>query len=110
MSGSDYRSKSDSKSASGGPDSGRPDSGGPAAAGGGRLIILALLLVGLAALLAGGWIWQQLGPVALSVHGWLAIAAGVAGSLLLGGGLMWLSFFSARSGHDERVRDHDPLA
>jgi len=100
MSGSDYRSKSDSKSAS----------GGPAAAGGGRLIILALLLVGLAALLAGGWIWQQLGPVALSVHGWLAIAAGVAGSLLLGGGLMWLSFFSARSGHDDRVRDHDPLA
>ncbi len=75
-----------------------------------RLVIGALLLVGLGAGLAGLWIWQQLGPVSLSVHGWLAIAAGVAGSLLLGGGLMWLSFFSARSGHDERVRDHDPLA
>jgi hypothetical protein len=87
------------------------DSGSPPASAVGKwLIIAALLLVGLAAGLAGLWIWQQLGPVSLSVHGWLAIAAGVVGSLLLGGGLMWLSFFSARSGHDERVRDHDPLA
>lgn len=74
-----------------------------------RLIIFSLLVTAILAVAAGIYIWQQMGPVALSMHGWLAISAGILGSLLLGGGLMWLSFFSARSGHDETVRDHDPL-
>ena len=33
--------------------------------------------------------------------GWIALIAGSVGMVVLGGGLMALSFYSARSGHDE---------
>ena len=45
----------------------------------------------------------------MSIHGWIAMVAGVVISLLLGGGLMALSFYSSRHGYDDRVpRDEPP--
>jgi hypothetical protein len=66
-----------------------------------------LLIVALGALLAAS-VWQ-VGPLfaayahEISIHGWIALAAGTIVSLALGGGLMALSFFSARRGYDERA-------
>ncbi len=41
----------------------------------------------------------------LSWHGWLAMGLGVTLTAALGGGLMYLVFYSARHGHDDI--DHD---
>lgn len=40
---------------------------------------------------------------AMSVHGWIALAAGSVLSILVGGGLMALVFYSARKGYDDRL-------
>jgi hypothetical protein len=78
-----------------------------------KTLLLALVL---AALLAGAVIavapaFARHGAL-LSVHGWIALAAGVLVSLVLGGGLMALSFYSSRRGYDERAQwqsqDEDP--
>jgi hypothetical protein len=66
---------------------------------------LALILV-LMALLAGAvavawWGWSQLADVAIGIHGWIALGLGVTVTLLLGGGLMWLVFYSNRHGYDD---------
>lgn len=42
----------------------------------------------------------------MGAHGWIALALGTFFSLTIGGGLMMLMFYSARSGHDEAA---DPL-
>ena len=47
------------------------------------------------------------GDRAISIHGYLAMAAAVVGTALLAGGLMWLAFYSARAGWDEIDRDPD---
>ena len=73
------------------------------------LLVLCFLVVGLVTVFAGLYIWQMLGPIRLSIHGWLAIIAGVVGSFLLGGGLMALSFYSSKSGHDYKVAEYDPF-
>ena len=46
-------------------------------------------------------VWRQMGQIDLGVHGWIALIAGSVGMVVLGGGLMALSFYSSRSGHDE---------
>ncbi len=46
-------------------------------------------------------VWYQMGHIALGLHGWIALIAGSVGMVVLGGGLMALSFYSSRSGHDE---------
>ncbi len=73
-----------------------------------RGVFLAVLF-GLCALLATSldslYVWKEMGHIAISLHGWLALAAGGLGTVLLGSGLMALSFYSSRSGHDEQVRD-----
>ena len=43
--------------------------------------------------------------VHIGLHGYLAMAAGVVGVSLLAGGLMWLAFYSDRSGWDQDVND-----
>lgn len=43
-----------------------------------------------------------------SVHFYLAMAAGVGLTMLLGGALMGLMFLSSAAGHDEAVRDYSP--
>ena len=46
-------------------------------------------------------VWRQMGQIELGLHGWIALIAGSVGMVVLGGGLMALSFYSSRSGHDE---------
>ena len=46
-------------------------------------------------------VWYQMEQIALGLHGWIALIVGSVGMMVLGGGLMALSFYSARSGHDE---------
>lgn len=65
------------------------------------LTILALVLVAVIARRSG---------VALSWHAYAAAAAGTFLTALVGGGLLALSFASARSGHDAAARDFSPDA
>ena len=48
--------------------------------------------------------WNSMGATQISGHGWAALTAGVAISLLVGGGLMALVFISSRRGYDDGVR------
>ncbi len=67
-----------------------------------NIFIVILLLVFLAvAAVFGVYIWTEMGDVAISTHGWIALVAGTVLSLVIGCGLMALAFFSARHGHDE---------
>ena len=42
-------------------------------------------------------VWRQMGQIELGLHGWIALIAGSVGMMVLGGGLMALSFYSSRS-------------
>ncbi|WP_284358856.1 hypothetical protein [Candidatus Phycosocius spiralis] len=64
------------------------------------VILFLLLLATLAGFAAAFWVGHQ--PT-LSIHGWIAMGLGGVISILLGSGLMWLSFYSARQGYDERA-------
>ena len=48
-----------------------------------------------------GTAWVHLGGDAIPVYGYVAIAGGVLFSLLIGGGLMALVFYSSRHGYDD---------
>ena len=54
-----------------------------------------------AALWFAGDAWVHLGGDSIPVYGWFAIAGGVLFSLLVGGGLMALIFYSHRHGYDD---------
>ena len=73
------------------------------------LLIFCFSVVGTVTASVGFYIWQMLGPISLSIHGWFAIIVGVISSFLLGGGLMALSFHSAKSGYDVKVAEYDPF-
>ncbi len=65
-----------------------------------------ILFVPLFAILAAAvWFaratWVHIGGDAIPIYGWLAIAGGVIFSLLVGGGLMALVFYSNRHGYDD---------
>lgn len=45
--------------------------------------------------------WTHLGGDDIPLYGYVAIAGGVLVSLLIGGGLMALAFYSARHGYDD---------
>jgi hypothetical protein len=65
-----------------------------------------LLILGLFALLAAsvwfaGAAWERLGGDAIPFYGYVAIAGGALFSLLVGGGLMALVFYSDRHGYDD---------
>ena len=69
-----------------------------------------LLFAPLFALLAAafwfaGAAWVHLGGDAVPMYGWFAIGGGVLFSLLVGGGLMALVFYSSRHGYDEGQGD-----
>ncbi len=42
----------------------------------------------------------------ITMHGWIALGLGTGLSILVGGGLMALSFYSAHKGYDDRVQSH----
>lgn len=64
-------------------------------------IIVPLLAILAASLWFAGIAWERLGGEAIPLYGWLAMAGGVFFSLLVGGGLMALVFYSNRHGYDE---------
>ncbi|MCY4395380.1 MAG: hypothetical protein OXC10_09620 [Rhodospirillaceae bacterium] len=65
--------------------------------------LLIAVLIGLLALSGGAaWrVWSALDDAEMTAHGYVALAAGSTLSLLIGGGLMALVFFSARRGYDD---------
>jgi hypothetical protein len=65
-----------------------------------------LAVIGLAAVLGLAlWFvvsaWSRFGGDAIPAYGYAAIAGGVVMSLLVGGGLMALAFYSSRKGYDD---------
>jgi hypothetical protein len=77
---------------------------------GGRrwLLSAAVALAGVAALAALAWTfkvtWADSG-VSLGLHGWIALTVALVGVTVVGGGLMWLAFYSSRSGWDDIDRE-----
>lgn len=65
------------------------------------LIILALFALLAAAVWFAGTAWERLGGDPIPVYGYIAIAGGILFSLLIGGGLMALVFYSSRHGYDD---------
>ncbi|MGF1604699.1 MAG: hypothetical protein ACFB22_00020 [Rhodothalassiaceae bacterium] len=68
----------------------------------------ALLIAYLVALLIGAivfaaWIILDLGAVEISAHGWIAMSLGVIVSLMLGVGLMMLTYRSHKRGYDDEA-------
>ena len=66
----------------------------------------AILVISLFALLAlslwfAAYSWTHLGGDPLPTYGYVAIAGGVVISILVGGGLMALVFYSSRHGYDD---------
>ena len=72
---------------------------------------LSALLFGVTVLglvVAASWVvWRELGQIDLGFHGWVALILGSVAMVALGGGLMWLSFYYSRSGHDSAAH-YDP--
>ena len=66
------------------------------------IAVLGAILIG--AVIAIVIAWNNAG-VEISLFGWIVIGIGAVVSVALGGGLMALSFFSARRGFDDRI-DH----
>ena len=97
--------------ASGAPASGAPASGNPGEPQpapkktGLQGWLLILVLMSMLAASAYGLIdaFQDGKLPHISMHGWIAMSLGTLISLVLGCGLMWLSFYSARQGFDERA-------
>lgn len=73
----------------------------------GGLVLLVLALGGLLGFALWGLraVWRMSGDAALGLHGWIAVGLAAGLTLALGGGLMWLAFYSSRRGYDERQGD-----
>ena len=67
---------------------------------GGWLAILVMLGVLVWALWYAIWAWQAMQGVAVSGLGWVFLVLGVVVTLLVGGGLMALVFYSSRNNYD----------
>lgn len=70
-------------------------------------LIAALGAILIAAVVAMLTAWRTAG-VDIGLFGWVVIGIGALLAIALGGGLMALSFFSARRGYDDRLNPHDP--
>jgi hypothetical protein len=78
----------------------------------------ALAIFVLLSLLAGAvWVghygWESAGDVVMPTWGWLMMGLGIFFTVVVGGGLMALVFYSSRAGYDEAPEvetDADPLA
>jgi hypothetical protein len=67
-----------------------------------RFVLAAAGLLAVAGLVAlGVYTWQSLGDVEMDATGYIALVAGVIGTVALGGGLMTLLFYSQRHGYDD---------
>jgi hypothetical protein len=72
------------------------------------IIPLFALLAAATALAVRMWTGISAGP-GMDGHGKAALIIGALGSLILGGGLMALVFFSSRRGYDDRANAASPL-
>ena len=71
------------------------------------LIVIALMgLLGASLYYAFG-IWTALGAADMPAWMYLAMAGGVVFSILVGGGLMGLVFYSSRAGYDDEAARND---
>ena len=71
------------------------------------LIILALFALLAAAIWFAVAAWERPGGGEIPFYGYLAIFGGVLVSLLVGGGLMGLVFYSSRHGYDDGAHRAD---
>lgn len=67
-------------------------------------LTIVLLLMLAFAVWGFGVAWKMSGNVGMSVHGYVALGLGVVLSLVVGGGLMALAFYSSRRGYDDDNR------
>ena len=67
----------------------------------GALVIILLLAILAGAVFVGHYGWVSAGDVAMPAWGWLMMGLGIFFTLLVGGGLMALVFYSSRAGFDE---------
>lgn len=75
-----------------------------------KIVLIAALGALLATALAtAAYLWWRMAEVEMGVHGILALILGALLSLLLGGGLMALVFYSSRHGHDEAAGETPEL-
>ncbi len=67
------------------------------------VVLGSAFLLALAALATWGLVvtWNFAGDVKISIHGYIAMAIGCGGTLILAGGLIWLAYYSARKGYDQ---------
>jgi hypothetical protein len=65
------------------------------------LIIIALFALLGSAIWFAGAVWLRLGGGDIPLYGYMAIGGGVLFSLLIGGGLMALMYYSHRHGYDD---------
>lgn len=69
------------------------------------VIVMAGLLA--AAILLVLYVSAVIGDVTISTHGAVALGLGIVFSIAIGGGLMFLVFYSARKGHDDAQNRHE---
>jgi hypothetical protein len=67
------------------------------------LLIASLGLLLILSVLYASYVWFEMGDVAISWHGVVAMVLGVVLSFLVGAGLMALVFYSNRKGFDDEV-------
>ncbi|MBS0295270.1 MAG: hypothetical protein JSR45_03100 [Proteobacteria bacterium] len=69
------------------------------------LVLLLVILLGFLAFVVWGFLklWKMGGDTQMSIHGWIALGIAFVVTGLLGGGLMWLAFYSSRKGWDDQV-------
>ena len=65
------------------------------------LVIILLLAILAGAIFVGHYGWVSAGDVAMPAWGWLMMGLGIFFTLIVGGGLMTLVFYSSRAGFDE---------
>ncbi len=67
------------------------------------VVLGSAFLMALAILAVWGVIvtWNFAGDVKISLHGYIAMAIGCGGTILMAGGLIWLAYYSARKGYDQ---------
>lgn len=66
------------------------------------VVLLAMLGLAVWGLTAA---WKLGGDVQMSVHGYVALGLAFVLTGVIGGGLMWLAFYSSRRGYDDIDRD-----
>lgn len=67
-----------------------------------RNVLIALAVAG-GCTFGIAWTWIAIGGEDMSLHGWIALTLGVAGTIGLAWALMALAFRSSREGWDDRV-------